>query len=458
MPERSSGAILAGDAYVGFGGDLTPLQSAMGSAGQMLTSWALRMGAVVAGAFAFQKLAQGMSSGIRAALDTEDANLRLASAIRGVDDNWESASQSAIDYAEALDRQIAGDKNAVKSAMAVAAAVGHFSGDSLKDAAKAALSWGHIMRMGPEQAMEAIVASIAGGRNVFKKFGIELDETMTKQEKLAKLLQAGEPAWQMIQASMNSTSGRAIVMSKAWGVVGEAFGNAFRDGARLSALLDNMTESADGTSSSIASLGEGLGVLVRVLATGFDFIFTVVKTALLGIQSAVAGVLWVLTDALVALLNIVGKIPGAVGRGAKEAAAAVEGVRETLAEKMSVTDDIADSWSDMWKRVERTAFAAPAPKLQAGPGGLPGEQIEGAGGPGAPTTLGTILGSAFGAMPATPGPGAVGISGVAPGVGSVASAPSVSERPATANLQETANMILENIFMRLSRPQPAVMQ
>lgn len=120
--------------------------------------------------------------------EAEKANTALRNAFEKTVVNVDEAMRAFSDFASAQQLVTKYDDEIIKSSAALFVQLNRLSGEALKNATKAAMDFATAQKMDLNSAIEMISQSAEGSRNSFRKFGLELDDSMSKSEKMTVIV------------------------------------------------------------------------------------------------------------------------------------------------------------------------------------------------------------------------------------------------------------------------------
>jgi hypothetical protein len=171
------------------------------------------------GKVSFAILAAGVGLAVRAYMKQEEAEVRLEAAMRNTGSAIEQALVPSLKrYASHLQDLTRFGDEAIIEVMAYGKTLG-ISALKMKDATKAAIGL-TVITKNLRTAMMLIGRAVGGDTALLSKYGIKLDETLSPQEKLAKLMEMGAGMFDQAAAETDTLAG---ALDQLKGRIGDAF-------------------------------------------------------------------------------------------------------------------------------------------------------------------------------------------------------------------------------------------
>ncbi len=154
----------------------------------------------------------------------EEASVnQLTAALGNLDSAGDLAGlQKLADNIQAI--TTVGDE-ATMEIMTLGASLGKMSGDTLEAATVAAMGFAKAAGIDVKAAMTQISKAAQGNFSTMTRYGLVLDETMTDQEKFAKVLAFGADSFNLLEAETETHAGQMAQLSNAWGDYKEQIGS-----------------------------------------------------------------------------------------------------------------------------------------------------------------------------------------------------------------------------------------
>jgi len=202
----------------------------------MKKNWIGVVAGFAAAAMAMRGVINFFKGCIAAANEQEMAINQLNAAMRANGNYTAEASQAVQDYAASLQKQTTYGDEALIQVSATIKAVTKLGNDSLPTATKATLQIAQMFKMNLTSAALLVGKTLTGTTNAFQRYGLEIDMTGDKQERLNELLEKTSAGWTMATAETETQAGRIKQLKNAWGDFKETLGG-FITGS------DNVTDS-----------------------------------------------------------------------------------------------------------------------------------------------------------------------------------------------------------------------
>lgn len=106
------------------------------------------------------------------------------------------------------------------------AAMGKLSGDTLKAATIAAIGLSKAYKIELEGAMRLVARAAAGDTTTLARYGIKLDQTMTKSEQFGQILEIGAKQFSLATGEIDTQEGAMAQLRNTWGDFKETIGEA----------------------------------------------------------------------------------------------------------------------------------------------------------------------------------------------------------------------------------------
>ena len=165
---------------------------------------------------------------------------QLSAALDNLGAGGQAAMADMQQYASSIQSMTTIGDEATLGVMALGASMGGMSGDTLQAATKAAIGFSKSLGMDMKAAMTLVAKAAQGNTQTFTRYGIQLDETLTDQEKFTEVLRRGAEGFKMAQAEADTTSGKLTQLSNAWGDVKESMGAAIAALPGLKSGMESM--------------------------------------------------------------------------------------------------------------------------------------------------------------------------------------------------------------------------
>ena len=151
-------------------------------------------------------------------------------------------------------KTIFGDE-VVLGAMAFGKQMG-ISADQIEEAGRAAVGLAAKYNIDLSTAMGLIAKANLGNTTALKRYGVILDESMSKEEKFAALLKIGGDSFGLAEAKTKTYAGSLAQLKNSFGEVQESIGKTVIDGLGLVSMFKSVADSCMGVSQYIGGLDD----------------------------------------------------------------------------------------------------------------------------------------------------------------------------------------------------------
>jgi len=184
--------------------------------------YALGVGGAVLAVKALVKIGKDLSA---AYFTQEKAETKLTSAIKATGKSHEISTRSMKEYAAQLQQVTIYGDEATLSAMAMLQQLGNLGENELKDVTKATQDFASAMNLDLETAASLIGKTLGSSTNALTRYGVEVDMSLGKNERLAALVGEVEKKFGGAAVAMGETAfGSAEKLNNAWGDLQETGG------------------------------------------------------------------------------------------------------------------------------------------------------------------------------------------------------------------------------------------
>ena len=229
---------------------------------------ALGAAAVAVGVVALgRKLVSGIQAATKAASIQEDAEIKVAQALRLVGETSGEALAGVKDLAAGLQNLTGVGDETILTGQALLITMGRLTGEGLERATKAALDMAAVTG-NTASAFDLVAKASVGYTSTLSRYGIILDQTIPQAEKFdAALTKIEELFGGTAQALLQSYSGRLRELKGRFGDLQETIGGPFREvltevfGTVLSPTIkdiDDFRKANDGSRQAVLTLGIAL--------------------------------------------------------------------------------------------------------------------------------------------------------------------------------------------------------
>ena len=236
---------------------------------------ALSMGSMLrraAAAAAFYFGARAIARFVRSSLELygvqEKAVRGLADALELLGDNTAANIYDMQQFAREMQKQTVYGDEMILELMAMGSAMGKLSGQTLKDATKAAIGLSKAYKIELEGAMRLVARAAVGDTTTLARYGIKLGDVKTTQEKFNKVLELGARNFSLATGEAETFSGKVTQMRNLIGDLKERVGSALVP--IFSPLVERMT---NWVSNNTEAMGQWIEKTISYVALAKD-IFT----------------------------------------------------------------------------------------------------------------------------------------------------------------------------------------
>lgn len=209
--------------------------TSVNSFGERINSFGSRIGkfvfslkGLVSGFLALQVIRQvtGFIKACTAASEEQIiAEVSLTAALKAKNQYTEEGMVSLKKYATELQSLTGIGDEATLSMMAQAEAIAGLSSDQLPKYIKAVLQLANVYNMDYQSAAQLVSKSLVSNRNYLARYGIEIDMTASKEEKLNQITNKTSAGWAILMAKTNTLIGAVAILKAQWGEFLEKLGD-----------------------------------------------------------------------------------------------------------------------------------------------------------------------------------------------------------------------------------------
>ncbi len=185
----------------------------------------LKRAAGLAGAYFGAKAAIGFGKDSLAAFAKQETAVNHLQSALG---NLGAGSQLAEmkNFAASLQEVTTVGDETTMELMALGASMGGMTGPQLQAATQAAIGFSKSLGIDTKAAMTLVSKAAQGNTSSFTRYGIQLDESMSQQEKFQAILAKGAEGFKVAQGETDTMAGRMQQLSNTWGDFKETVGGA----------------------------------------------------------------------------------------------------------------------------------------------------------------------------------------------------------------------------------------
>lgn len=214
---------------------------------------------------------------VYAASEAEDAVIAVSSALAARGENVEALTKTINEYADELQRVTVYDDEAIKRGTAFAINMG-VQTSRIREVMVAAIGLASAYHIDLETAFKLVGRAAAGNTAMLGRYGIVLDESLSKEEKFNVLLEKGAGYMGVAEARANTLSGQLLVTKNMIGEASETIGAAF---APTLKKVADITKSVAEWLQKLSPATRNWAVSVAIAVTGLSLLLKVV-TSLIG--------------------------------------------------------------------------------------------------------------------------------------------------------------------------------
>lgn len=192
--------------------------------------------------------------GVQAYAVQEDAVNNLNAALSANGDSIERYSQKFQDFASKMQSQTIFGDEATLETMAYGRNLGIVA-SKLEEATTAAAGLAAKYNIDLNSAMQLIGRASQGQTGTLARYGIILDDTLSKEEKFNQLLKIGVSNFSLAEAKANTFSGKMKQLSNAWGDMLEEVGKSIAEGANFKMMIDSAIKKIQSLTQWLKSIG-----------------------------------------------------------------------------------------------------------------------------------------------------------------------------------------------------------
>ena len=242
-----------------------------------------KLGGMLGMYFGARAIAGGVKSAVNAFIEQENATEDLRSALAKTGEATAGNMQKFQKLAQTIQSLTTMDDDAVVSQIAYAKNLG-VTTDQLESVTTAAIGLSKMLRVDMSTAMMLVARASQGNTQTLTRYGIKIDESLSKAQKFNVVLKAGNSNFRLATEEAGRTAGRLAQLNNAWGDMKEGIGQAIVEGSNLPTVLDEIAirMAAMNKSGAMSGLSADLGLTLDALKP--------LKTVLDGILDTIAAV------------------------------------------------------------------------------------------------------------------------------------------------------------------------
>lgn len=238
-------------------------------------------GAAVTALGSLETMKEIFQSSLELANKQEEADARLAAAIRNVGGSTTATLPHLKDFAIALSRQTEFTDDSIEAVQTLLISLGGLTGGTLDRATRATLDLAKGMGIELTEAAKIVAKAGEGATSSLKRFGIVIDQGATTNEKFAQTLSQIESKFGgMAQAAEATAGAKFAQVIKSWHELEETFGLFVTQSPVVKAALDGfataindlndrmkhgkLDEEVKGITIAVAEMAETMVIAARV--------------------------------------------------------------------------------------------------------------------------------------------------------------------------------------------------
>lgn len=230
----------------------------------------LKLATAAGGAYAAIRVASNTVKAMWSnAIEAERVSKNLATALEMTGRGGAEAANHFEKFATAIQRETIYGDEAIKSASTLLIQLTSLSTEGIEKATRASVGLASVMGVDLNSAAMLIAKAMEGNVGALSRYGFKIDETLPKEEALAKMLDEIAGLYGRATAETNTTFGALQQLKEIWGDTLEAAGKAITENEafissikKLSASLIKFTESEQFTNF--------FGTLSQLLTTAIE--------------------------------------------------------------------------------------------------------------------------------------------------------------------------------------------
>lgn len=212
---------------------------------------------------------KAIKDGLVAYSEQEDAVVKLGKALDILGKKYQTDRFTT--FATEMQKITTYGDEAVLELMALGASMGNLSGGELERATKAAIGLAEAYNMDLQAAMTLIAKAAQGNTSALSRYGIQVDENMSQQEKFNYVLEQGIKKFPIATEMTKTYSGAIKQMKNAVGEISEEIGKTFAP--VISAMAQNIKSFAEGAVADIIQFVETSKIYFKVFTENWKLVF-----------------------------------------------------------------------------------------------------------------------------------------------------------------------------------------
>ena len=245
----------------------------------------LKLAAAAGGAYAAIRVASNTVKAMWSnAIEAERVSKNLATALEMTGRGGAEAANHFEKFATAIQRETIYSAGAIKSASTLLIQLTSLSTEGIEKATKASIGLASAMGVDLNSAAMLIAKAMEGNVGALSRYGFKIDETLPKEEALAKLLDEIAGLYGRATAEVNTTFGALEQLKNVWGDLLEEVGLAIVKNEEFIKVIKDLSKEIIEFSSSedfhiyLSALAEEIAAVIKGLRDMAGWIVNVGKT------------------------------------------------------------------------------------------------------------------------------------------------------------------------------------
>ena len=188
-----------------------------------LGSSVLRSAVAIGGAYlSFQGLSKAIRGSFNAAIEAETAQNNLLTALESTGRYVPGLTERMLAFSSAIQKQTTVSDEAVTAIQTLFVQMTNLDERGIQQATRASIGLAKTLGMDVNSAAMLVMKAVEGNVGALSRYGFRLDETLPKQQAIAKLLGELEGLFKRAQAETETTAGAIAQMKNSLDDLGEA--------------------------------------------------------------------------------------------------------------------------------------------------------------------------------------------------------------------------------------------
>lgn len=186
-----------------------------------------------------------MKDSVTAAMDSEKAEKSLAAALEITGRPVESLAEHFKEFATQMQKSTVFEDDAVIGAQTLLVQLTNLDKDGIDRATKGAIGLASVMGMDLESAAQLVAKSMMGNTAMLSRYGIQVDQTVSKEQQRAQILDKLEQFYGRATADTQTMSGQLAQMGNVYNSLQEQVGAYVTKNYALRDALKALTSGLD---------------------------------------------------------------------------------------------------------------------------------------------------------------------------------------------------------------------